>query len=313
MLTPTARGPLGEAVLEALRTGRTAGLADAPAADSAEDAQLTLWALYEQHYRGFEDVSGELEWDPHVIGVRRSLEADFERQLRERAPRFPEPGNFAEDFFAFVGDHDGPSLAAHLKRGATEDQFREFLRHKTIYHLKESDHTTWVIPRLSDTVKAAVVELQYDEYGGGDPNRLHAQLFVRGLEAVGLSSEYGAYIDEVPLEVLEQNNAMSLFGLNRRLRAASLGFLAAFEATSSSPSRKIAQGMERLGFPPQMIEYYTEHVEADAVHEQLAVRTICGALLAEEPQLHDDVYLGAFTSLDLDDRYAERMLGAWAA
>jgi hypothetical protein len=296
-----------------MRTGDTSRVTDAPDAGSAEDAQLTLWALYEQHYRGFEDVPGELEWDPHLIAVRRRLEQDFERELRARTPRLPEPGNFAEDFFAFVAEHDGPSLAARLQRSATEEQVREFLRHKSIYHLKESDHTTWVIPRLPDPVKAAVVELQYDEYGGGDPHRLHAHLFAQGLAASGLSAEYGAYIDEVPVEILEQNNVMSLFGLNRRLRGASLGFLAAFEATSSSPSRKIAGGLERLGFPAEMVEYYTEHVEADAVHEQLAVRTICGALLAEEPSLYEDVFFGAWTSLDQDDRYAERMLGAWAS
>ena len=313
MLTPSARGPLSECVLESLRTGDTSRVADAPEAGSAADAQITLWALYEQHYRGFEDVAGELEWDPQLIAVRRRLEQDFERELRARTPGLPGPGNFAEDFFAFVADHDGPSLAAHIHRSATADQVREFLRHKSIYHLKESDHTTWVIPRLSDPVKAAVMELQYDEYGGGNPHRLHAHLFAQGLAASGLSDEYGAYIDEVPVEVLEQNNAMSLFGLNRRLRAASLGFLAAFEATSSSPSRKIAGGLERLGFPAEMVEYYTEHVEADAVHEQLAVRTICGALLAEEPSLHDDIFFGAWTSLDQDDRYAERMLGAWAS
>lgn len=313
MLTPTARGPLSECVLESLRTGDTSRAADAPDAGSPEDAQITLWALYEQHYRGFEDAAGDLEWDPQLIAVRRRLEQDFEQELRARTPRVPEPGNFAEDFFAFVADHDGPSLAAHIHRSASDDQVREFLRHKSIYHLKESDHTTWVIPRLSDTVKAAVMELQYDEYGGGNPHRLHAHLFAQGLAASGLSAEYGAYIDEVPVEVLEQNNVMSLFGLNRRLRAASLGFLAAFEATSSSPSRKIAGGLERLGFPAEMVEYYTEHVEADAVHEQLAVRTICGALLAEEPSLHEDVFFGAWTSLDQDDRYAQRMLGAWTS
>jgi hypothetical protein len=313
VLTPTARGPLSECVLESMRTGDMSRVTDAPDAGSAEDAQLTLWALYEQHYRGFEDVPGELEWDPRLIAVRRRLEQDFERELRARTPRLPEPGNFAEDFFAFVAEHDGPSLAARLQRSATDEQVREFLRHKSIYHLKESDHTTWVIPRLPDPVKAAVVELQYDEYGGGDPHRLHAHLFAQGLAASGLSAEYGAYIDEVPVEILEQNNVMSLFGLNRRLRGASLGFLAAFEATSSSPSRKIAGGLERLGFPAEMVEYYTEHVEADAVHEQLAVRTICGALLAEEPSLYEDVFFGAWTSLDQDDRYAERMLGAWAS
>lgn len=313
MLTPQPRGALSDAVFAAMRSGETRRLGEAPASSSAEDAQLTLWALYEQHYRGFEDVAGDLEWDPALIGVRRGLEQEFEATLRSRMPQVPDPDGFEEAFFAFVADHDGPSLAAHVHRKATEEQVRELLRHRTIYHLKEADHTTWVIPRLSDRVKAAVMELQFDEYGTGDPNRLHAHLFVRGLQDSGLNAEYGAYINEAPLEVLEENNAMSLFGLNRRLRAASLGFLAAFEATSSGPSRRMAQGLERLGFPASMIGYYTEHVEADAVHEQLAVRTICGALLAEEPELHDDVYLGAFSAMDLADRYAHRMLAEWAA
>lgn len=313
MLTPRARGPLSERLLTALRSGNTSQLADAPEPDGTDDAQLALWVMYEQHHRGFEDVSDDLEWDPFVIAVRRGLEHDLERTLRARTPRLPEPGAFAETFFDFVANHDGPSLASRIHRSANTAQVCEFLRHKSIYHLKESDHTTWVVPRVSDPVKAAVMELQYDEYGAGDPNRLHATLFARGLDASGLESAYGHYIDEAPVEVLEQNNAMSLFGLNRRLRAASLGFLAAFEATSSTPSRRIAQGLDRLGFPAAMIEYYTEHVEADAVHEQLAVRTICGVLIDEDPSLHDDVYFGAWTSMDLEDRYANRMLGEWAA
>lgn len=319
MLSPKPRGTLSEAVLEALRTGATSQLAQAPSlaqlpgADSAEDAQLALWCLYEQHHRGFEDVAGELEWDPHLIGLRRLLEQDFESELRARAPELPAAGAFAETFFSFVADHDGPSLAAHVQKSASAEQVRELLAHRSIYHLKESDHTTWVVPRLPDTVKAAVMELQYDEYGCGDPNRLHARLFARGLEASGLRPEYGAYLDQASVEILEQNNAMSMFGLNRRLRGASLGLLAAFEATSSAPSRRMAQGLGRLDFPAEMIEYYTEHVEADAVHEQLAVRSICGALIEEEPALHGDVFFGAWTNMDLEDRYAESMLIAWAA
>ena len=300
-------------VLDAMRAGATSRLAQAPEPGSDDDAQLALWALYEQHHGGFDDVSESLEWDPQLISVRRSLETNLEQRLRARTPPAPQPGAFEEAFFAFVSDHDGPSVAAQVQKSATVDQVRELLKHRTIYHLKESDHTTWVVPRLPDAVKAAVMELQYDEYGAGDPNRLHAQLFTRGLEASGLDSHYGAYINEAPVEILEQNNAMSLFGLNRRLRAASLGFLAAFETTSSAPSRQMAKGLDRLGFPAEMIEYYTEHVEADAVHEQLAVRTICGTLLEDEPELHDDVYFGAWTSMDLEDRYAERILQEWAA
>jgi hypothetical protein len=54
-------------------------------------------------------------------------------------------------------------------------------------------------------------------------------------------------------------------------------------------------------------------VEADAVHEQLAVRGICDALLTAEPSLAEAVFLGAFSCLDLEDRVAHRLLGEWAA
>ncbi|KRC64686.1 hypothetical protein ASE12_07845 [Aeromicrobium sp. Root236] len=313
MLLPKARGELSEALFDALRsdTGEVGSLRPEPTDN--DDAQIALWTMYELHYAGFEDVDDELEWNPDVLRLRRSLEQDFEAGLRARHTETTLDEPFAEGLFAYIADHDGPSLAAYVQRKADREQVLELLRHRSIYHLKESDPVAWSVPRLPTAPKAALMELQYDEFGGGDPNRLHAHLFALGLEASGLRADPFAYIDDVPVEILELNNAMSLFGLHRRLRAASLGHLAAFEATSSLPSRRMAQGLARLELPQEMIAYYEEHVEADAVHEQLAVRTICGALVAEEPQLVDDVVFGAYTCLDLEDRYAARMLDEWDA
>jgi hypothetical protein len=314
MLVPKARGEFSEALFGALRERRSTWTAvfDADRRDR-QDSQIALWALYELHYRGFEDVDEDLEWHPDASRLRHELEADFESLLRSRERTTPELGEpFDEALFAFVADHDGPSVASFVQRKASKEQVLELLRHRSIYHLKESDPVAWVVPRLSPGPKAALMELQYDEYGCGDPNRLHAHLFARGIEACGLRTEYGAYIDDVPVEVLEQNNAMSLFGLNRRLRGAALGHLAAFEATSSQPSRRIAAGLTRLGLATEMVAYYEEHIEADAVHEQLAVRTICGSLVAEEPALRDDVIFGAATCLDLEDRFASWLLEGWA-
>jgi hypothetical protein len=312
MLTPTPRGALSETVLAGLRTGLVADRAASwPAPENDDDAAITLWSLHELHYGGFEDVDDDLEWHPSALGLRRELERELETRLRARYPGHRVDSDFGEDFFSFVADHDGPSLASHVQRKADRDQVLELLRVRSIYHLKEADPTTWVLPRLPVGAKAALMELQYDEYGVGDPNRLHAHLWALGMEACGLRSDYGAYIDEVPAEILEQNNANSLFGLHRRLRGAALGHLAAFEATSSVPSRRMAQGLERLGLPRAIVDYYNEHVEADAVHEQLAVRTICGALLDVEPALTDDVYFGAFSCLDLENRTARRMLSHW--
>ncbi len=252
---------------------------------------------------------------PDLSGAASRAGAGSESRLRDRwqdhGAAAEQEGDFAAELFAYVEAHDGPSLARFVQTSATEDQVLDLLRLRSIYHLKEADPTSWVLPRLPTAAKAALAELQYDEYGGGNPNRLHHQMFARGMESVGLRSEYGAYLDDVPLEVLEMNNALSMFGLHRRLRAAAVGHLAAFEVTSSVPSRKLARGLERLGMAQEMIGYYTEHVSADAVHDQVAVRSICGELVAVEPEQRGEVFFGAFTCLDLEARFATLLLDRW--
>jgi hypothetical protein len=311
---PKPRGALSVAVLDALLDvpGSEVPRVDLPP-DSPEDAAITLWVLHELAYGGFDEVDDRAESEPELLRVRRRLEHDLEEGLRSRWPGVPEDVDLANGFFDWVAGQDGPSLARYVQAEATEEQVLDLLRVRSVYHLKEADPTTWVIPRLPVAAKAALVELQYDEYGVGDPARLHSHLFARGLEASGLRPEPGVYVDEAPLEVLEQNNALSMFGLQRRLRAAAVGHLAAFEATSSLPSRRMAQGLQRLGFPAEMVRYHSEHVEADAVHEQVALRDVCLALVAAEPAAEADVWFGAWACLDLENRTAHRLLRRWGA
>ena len=312
MHLPKPRGAFSERVLAALACGDPSTVTGLPEPDSEEDAALALWCLFELSYRGFTDVDDRLEWAPELVAVRRDLEADLETRLRSRWSGPPAyDGDFATAFFAEVEGHDGPSLARFVQRTATADQVMELLQARSVYHLKESDPVAFTVPRLPVAPRASLMELQYDEYGGGRPERLHAHLFAEGLAALGLDPTEGAYVDQAPPAVLEQNNAMSLFGLHRRLRGASVGHLAAFEATSSGPCRRMAQGLERLGMAPEMRAYYEEHVEADAVHEQLAVRLVCEPLIEAEPETEADVWLGAFTCLDQEDRVARHFLERW--
>jgi hypothetical protein len=140
---------------------------------------------------------------------------------------------------------------------------------------------------------------------------LHSALFARALEGADLDPTYGAYLDVVPAQTLAFNNAMSFFGLHRRLRGALMGHLAAFESTSSLPCRRYSGGAERLGFGEQVQEYFDEHVEADSVHEQLAVRSICQRLVDDEPALHRDVLTGAAACVQLDALAGRQMVDAW--
>jgi len=283
-----------------------------------DDRQLALWMLYELHYAGFAEVDERWEWSPACLTVRALLEEPFEAALRVLAgpltARFLEHDqDLAKGFFEVVASVDSPALTPYLQRRATREQMLEFLVHRTVYHLKEADPHSWAVPRLTGAAKVALVELLYDEYGAGHPERLHSRLFRDTLEACGLGSEYGDYFDQVPAVVLSVNNAMSLFGMHRRLRAAAMGHLAAFEATSSLPARRISLGLRRLGFPDKACEYYEEHVEADAVHEQVAVRSVCGTLVADDPRLLSDVAFGAATCLCLDDLAATYLLDRWGA
>ena len=281
-----------------------------------DDLQLCLWVLYELHYRGFARVDDAAEWDPELLRVRRVLEHFFEDELRRRtretvAAAIAGEGDVATRLFAFCESFASPSVAQFVQREATLEQVNEFLVQRSIYHLKEFDPTSWSIPRLTGGPKVALAEVQYDEYGAGRPERLHSQMFADALEACGLDSRYGTYIDQVPATTLAVNNAMNMFGLHRRLQPAALGHFGAFEATSSLPSRRFVAGMRRLGLPEPAPAYFDEHVEADAVHEQIALRDVCAGVAAEGPAALHDVFFGAAVCLYLGSVTATESLDCW--
>ncbi len=319
MRTPAGHGPLSGWVHQFLTEGTAAPPPPVSGHDALRDLDLqsALWMLYELHYSGFEDAPAELEWDPRLLAFRRQLEEPFEEAVRLiAAPLLTaavDPGRVLEQLSAMIDSAPGPDLARYLQRDADLDQFLNFMRRRSIYHLKESDPQSFVLARIPGPAKAALAELQYDEYGAGRPERLHQRLFAEALDGCGLSSDYGAHIAHCDAATLAVNNVMSLFALHRRLRGASLGHLAAFEATSSVPCRRIAAGIRRLRLPEATAAYYDEHVEADAAHEQVAIRDICGRALAHEPELAEDVLWGAAACLTLDALAAEDLLADWGA
>jgi Iron-containing redox enzyme len=311
---PSPRGPLSEFLVESLRDPPH-DLARWPSAEGGalgEDHQLALYALYELHYRGFRGVDESWEWQPGLIAFRGELEADFEACLHEQVPRSEaDATRTGELIMRLVDEDDGPQLSTYMERSASLDQFREFLIHRSAYQLKEADPHSWAIPRLDGAAKAALVEVQADEYGGGRPDRVHATLFAKAMGALDLDPGYGAYLDRIPAVTLATVNLMSLFGLHRRLRGAIVGHLAAFETTSPIPNGRYAKGLRRLGLGEDALDFFDEHVEADSVHENIAVYDMAQGLALSEPDLADDILFGVRALLDLDARWAEHVLGSW--
>jgi hypothetical protein len=325
MRLPAPRGPLGETLLRALRrepgpvadAQRAAGAAIAATTDvlADDDLQLSLLLLYELHYRGLDGVDDAWEWQPDLLRLRADVERAFESALRAAVPVPPTSARTAVEvaraLFDLTAADDGPSLSRYLAKRATDAQARELVVQRSIYHLKEADPHSWALPRLTGRPKSALIEVQADEYGGGRPGHIHAELFAATMRALDLDDADGAYLDAVPALTLASVNVMSLFGLHRRLRGAITGHLAAFEMTSSIPCRRYSAGFRRLGYGDDVTFYFDEHVEADAVHEQIAGHDLAGALAELEPALRDDVLWGAATYLAVDGRAGAAMLAAW--
>jgi hypothetical protein len=322
MRLPDPRGPLSEALFGDLlgrtlspttaeRAGRAASTASALTDD---DLQISLAVCYELHYRGFDGVSEDWEWDPALIALRSGLEEAHLSALRGLVGPVPTSGESVDrQLAALIAADDGPSLSSYMAKQGTLAQWREYLALRSVYHLKEGDPHTFAVPRLSGRTKSAMVEIQADEYGGGSPARMHSELFAGLLRDLDLDAGYGALWNEAPAAAFASVNTMSLFGLHRRWRGAALGHLACVEMTSSEPSRRYSAGLRRLGFDERTTVFYDEHVEADAVHEQIASVDMCGSLVAEEPHLLPDVLFGAACSLAMDGVAARHLLSAWDA
>ncbi|WP_410611451.1 iron-containing redox enzyme family protein [Amycolatopsis sp. lyj-109] len=312
---PAARGPLSASVLGTLLREQPRadldfdGLADAD--PLGDDLQLALHLCYELHYQGLPGVSPDWEWDPELLRLRGALEARFLAVLRDNVAGGDDVT--AELDALLIEPIDVEGISHHLRDHGDWAQLREYFTHRSIYHHKEADPHAWVIPRLRGRAKAALVAVEFDEFGGGRAEFVHARLYADLLRAAGLPDGYLELIDQVPGAMLAVVNMMSLFGLHRSLRGALCGHFAAAEITTAPSAQRMDQALRRLDAPEACRFFYTEHIEADAVHEQVMRHEVLGDLLEQEPELAADVVFGIQATEFLEGRFGEQVLSHWRA
>ncbi|MDQ2628691.1 MAG: iron-containing redox enzyme family protein [Actinomycetota bacterium] len=315
---PVACGPLSATVCGLLRrpSGATGGVAVATtgADPYGRDLQLALYVCYELHYRGFAGVDPGWEWDATLLELRARMERVFLDSVRRDAGPIPQDTSANDEMAAAATEPvygSGPSW--YLRDHGTWEQAREYFVHRSLYHLKEGDPHAWIIPRLTGQAKASFVAVEFDEYGAGRGPRVHQQLFADLLTAAGLDADYLAYLDVVPAESLAVVNLMSLFGLHRRWRGAAVGHFASTEITSPPGSSRLVAALRRMGAPDACVGFYAEHVEADAVHEQVVRTGVVGDLIRHAPHLEADVVFGMRARDVVENRLADLMMAAWSA
>lgn len=272
------------------------------------DAQLALYILNELHYSGWAGVDDALEWEPTVARWRGDLSEWLEGSLRACVGSdLVDPSVEVQRLLGL----DGPSVSRHLADEGTLDQLVESMILRTPYHGKEADPHTFVIPRLSGSVKRTLCDIQAGEYGVGHA-RSHAELFADALADVGVDPTPNAHIDLCTGPSLAISNLVSLGALRRRLRGVVLGQLALFEMDSVVPNGRMVQCVDRLGCSDRVRRFFQVHVMADAEHEVQAERAFLVDYPHQEPAQVDNLLLGMRAQSLIDQQIAADLMAGWS-
>jgi hypothetical protein len=327
MKLPTARGPVSSSIIDtlgapgALLPGTASMLAALRCQECRDivvddDLQLSLFILYELPYRGFDGVDDDWEWDPELLLVRRVIERAYESTLRRTvgvpAGVATERAAVAYALSVMTAPPSCAALARLVAERATVDQLRDVMVMRSVVELTDADAYTWTIPRLTGRPKAALLELQADEYSDAS-GAMRSDLFAMALGDLGLDPVHGAYVDRVPGVTLAAANAMSMFGLHRRLRGAAAGHVAATAVASCFLDRACTDAMRRLGLPSHPSASCERRARSGAARDDLAMSDLAGELVAAEPELLYDVLFGAAACAYLDRLVSDLVLLAWAS
>ena len=313
---PAARGPITERLFELFQhtPGESNCSFDDLHADfTSDDLQLALYCCYELHYQGLPGVDDGWEWEPSVLALSSHLAGLFEAQIRAQLPHIKtDVDEVAGALWDMTRSAGGPSLSRWVTDHGTMFHARELAVHRSGYQLKEADPHTWAIPRLHGRAKAAMVAIQNDEYGKGAVAEMHSSLFADTVVSLGLDSSYGFYVDLLPAVTLATTNLISMFGLQRRMRGALVGHLAGFEMNSVDPMRRYSSWLASLGVGERGRRFYDVHVDADRVHQYIAVDDLVGGFLESEPSQASEVLFGARALRLVEASFTEHVLSAWS-
>ncbi|MGW6390377.1 iron-containing redox enzyme family protein [Streptomyces sp. NPDC055103] len=168
-----------------------------------------------------------------------------------------------------AGNPSGEYLADH----ATREEFAFVVREFALGGLTEAQNFFPAVPRLPIKAQMAVMRVLIDEFGCGNIQQAHSQLYRLLLSELGLPQEPDSFLDTTADETFQFLNVF--YWLTQRTPHVEyfLGALAYLEASIPDAFTHQAQACERLGI--RQSRYYTEHLHIDTFHMremQLAIK-----------------------------------------
>ena len=208
-----------------------------------------------------------------------AIEADWLKPiLDEEAGRVAEPASVAAvaDFIAEAIAQDeraGRADAGFLANDATRGQLRAVVAEYAVDGLTEAQNFFPAIPRLPIRAQMAVMRVLIDEFGCGNLQRAHSELYMDLLRELELPTDLGSHLPHVSAETLAFVNCFYWLASRAPDVEYFLGALAYLEAFIPTGFACLDAACRRLGIEHGL--YYSEHIHIDDFHReelQIAIR-----------------------------------------
>lgn len=170
-------------------------------------------------------------------------------------------------------ERTGSPAGNYLAEEATREQFACVVREFAPDGLTEAQNFFPAIPRLPIRAQMAVMRVLIDEFGCGNLQQAHSQLYLNLLAELDLPQDLESFLDTTSDETFQFLNVF--YWLTQRAQDIEyfLGALAYLEASIPDAFTVQARACERLGIVNG--KYYTEHLHIDTFHMkemQLAIK-----------------------------------------
>lgn len=240
------------------------------------------------HNRTVVDVDGYAD----MLAIERDWAVRMAAEYEERAPDFSSRAELLEALRTLLREEEraGPSEAERfLAEEATLEQFKEVVTDFAVDGLVESQSHLGIIRRLPARARTTVLRVLIDEFGCGNDEQEHAQLYAALVSELGLPTDLEYYVARAPDECFAYVNLFHWFADRAPDPEYFLGAYAYFESSVLYAFRCYARASERLGI--RNGKYYTEHLYIDSFHSK-QMRSSIRALEQERPVRFAKVWAG---------------------
>ncbi|MEU2873177.1 iron-containing redox enzyme family protein [Streptomyces olivoreticuli] len=210
-----------------------------------------------------------------LLDLEERLIVGRAREIEAAAPAMADRAALTRQMKALLEAEkaDAPECERVLAEDLDREQFKEVVAQFAVDGLTESESFLPIVWRLPKKAKMAVFRVLVDEFGCGNLDQAHFNIYRGLMTELGMSLEVGDYLDRTNEETFAYVNTFFWAAARAPRPEYFLGALCYLESSILYAFQCFADAATRLGLTGA--RYYTEHLHIDNFHAkelQVAIR-----------------------------------------